>query len=298
MNLPSVDNLRCFEAATKASSFRTAAKAVALTPTAFGQRIKQLEDQLGVQLFHRTTRTMQLTEAGLSLVPRVKEALEALERCAAVNQQGQPLPMELTLGTRYELGLSYLMPLTEQLQREYPFLTLHYFFGGSGGELHQRVKEREIDFCFSSHRITDPLLDGIRVHQEDYVFVGAPGLLKRNPLEKDEQAQNHVLVDINAALPLFGYWRDSPQGGDRLSFKNVLKAGSIEPMRRLVLEEKGVAVLPKYFVKEDLKEGRLELVLPDVESLFDYFRVVFRRDDPRKTLFTSLAAFYSGSPLR
>ena len=43
--------------------------AVALTPAAFGQRIKQLEEQLGTSLFHRTTRSVRLTESGLALLP-------------------------------------------------------------------------------------------------------------------------------------------------------------------------------------------------------------------------------------
>ncbi len=298
MALPSIENLHCFDAATRATSFRSAAKAVALTPTAFGQRIKQLEDQLGVQLFHRTTRTLSLTEAGLALVPRVKEVLEGLERCALIGRDDRPLPVELTLGTRYELGLSYLLPLHDRILQAHPFLSLHYFFGGSGSELHQRVKDREIDLCLSSHRVTDPLLDGARLHKEDYVFVGAPGLLRRLPLTEDGDAREHVLVDINAALPLFSYWRDSPRGGDRLQFKSVLRAGSIEPMRRLVLEEKGVAVLPLYFARADLEAGRLQRILPEVNPLFDYFRLVFRRDDPRRALFSALAESYTRHPLQ
>ena len=54
--LPSLDNLRCFVAAAQSSSFRAAARVVALTPAALGQRIKQLEEQIGVPLFERTTR--------------------------------------------------------------------------------------------------------------------------------------------------------------------------------------------------------------------------------------------------
>ena len=68
-SLPSIENLRCFLEAARALNFRKAARAVALTPTAFGARLKQLEDQVGAQLFVRTTRSVSLTETGLSLVP-------------------------------------------------------------------------------------------------------------------------------------------------------------------------------------------------------------------------------------
>ena len=80
MNLPSVDSLRCFCAAAKFLNFRAAARAVALTPAAFGQRIKQLEDQLGAQLFVRTTRSVRLSAAGLSLVPVAQRASYRIHR--------------------------------------------------------------------------------------------------------------------------------------------------------------------------------------------------------------------------
>jgi len=67
--LPSIESLRCFTAAAKLLNFRAAARSVALTPAAFGQRIKQLEEQLGTSLFHRTTRSVRLTESGLALLP-------------------------------------------------------------------------------------------------------------------------------------------------------------------------------------------------------------------------------------
>lgn len=298
MQLPSIENLRCFDAATKADSFRAAAKAVGLTPTAFGQRIKQLEEQLGIQLFHRTTRSMELTQEGLALVPRVREVLEGLGRFAEVIRGGQPPLMSLVFGTRYELGLSYVLPLHDALVKAHPYLTLHYFFGGSGAELLERVRAREIDLCITSQRITDPLLDSVRMHREDYALVGAAELLERRPFERAEDAAQHVLVDINAALPLFSYWRDSPDGGDRLPFKDLWYVGSIEPMRRVVLEGRVVAVLPRYFVQGDLEAGRLRLILPDVRPLFDYFRLVFRRDDPRRPVFASLGATLHRHPLK
>jgi DNA-binding transcriptional LysR family regulator len=53
--LPSLDSLQCFERAARLLNFRKAARAVGLTPAAFGQRIQKLEDQLGAKLFARTT---------------------------------------------------------------------------------------------------------------------------------------------------------------------------------------------------------------------------------------------------
>jgi DNA-binding transcriptional LysR family regulator len=293
-----LDNLRCFEAAATCPTFRAAARRVALTPAAFGQRIRQLEDQLNTKLFNRSTRSLALTPAGMAFLPKAREALEAVERCVTAAQSGTFPPLELTLGTRYELGLSFVLPLHEQLTRDYPSLTLHYFYGGSSAELLLRIRSREIDCAISSERLVDPALDSFQIHREDYALVAAPRLLRQTPFSRDAHAQEHTLLDINSSLPLFSYWRDAPEGGDRLRFQRIWRVGSIEPMRRLVTEGKGVAVLPLYFIREELKRGRLKTLFPTVKPVADHFRMVFRTDDARRPLFESLAEWFRRHPLR
>ena len=289
MALPSIDSLVCFTEAARLLNFRAAAKRVALTPAALGQRIKQLEEQLGARLFERTTRSVTLTEAGLALVPRAQAAIAAAGDCirAARGEDGLP-PMELTIGTRYELGLSFILPMRRPLEAAHRGLTLNVYFG-SGPDLLIRVRNREIDCAVTSARLNDPVLDSRRLHREDYVFVGATGLLERTPLKKDEDAANHVLVDVGGELPLFRYWRDAPGGGDRLKFSRLLKIGTGEAARRCILEGAGVGVLPRYMVEHDLAAHRLKVLFPKVPPLFDYFRLVFRSDDPRRSVFEAMA---------
>src|SRR5688572_31564825 len=123
--LPPIDALRCFAEAARLLNFRAAARAVGLTPAALGQRIKQLEDQLGTRLFHRTTRSVVLTRAGLDLVPYVKRALEAAHECVRAGRgELGPAPVELVLGTRHELGLSWIVPMLPRLRAAQPGLTI------------------------------------------------------------------------------------------------------------------------------------------------------------------------------
>lgn len=79
--LPALDAVRCFVLAARLLNFRAASRAVGLTPAALGKRIQQLEDQAGAPLFHRTTRRVELTEAGLALLPHAQRLLEAAEDC-------------------------------------------------------------------------------------------------------------------------------------------------------------------------------------------------------------------------
>jgi len=298
MVLPDIDSLRCFVAAARQLNFRAAARAVALTPAALGQRIRQLEDQLGARLFHRTTRSIVLTEAGLALLPAAQETLDRAGMCVrAARGEIGPTPMDITMGTRHELGLSWVVPQLDAIARAHPSLTIHLYFG-SGADLLLRVRTLEVDCAVTSSRLTDPKLDSTRLHPETYLLVGARGLLRKQPLDKAAQAQHHTLLDVSADLPLFRYWRDAPGGGDRLRFAHLRRVGTIAAMRELVLAGKGVAVLPEYLVKPDLKARQMQIVFPDVTPLSDWFRLVFRADDPRRSVYESLAATMLKSPLR
>jgi LysR family glycine cleavage system transcriptional activator len=297
VNLPSVDSLRCFCAAAKFLNFRAASRAVALTPAAFGQRIKQLEDQLGAQLFVRTTRSVRLSTAGLALLPTAQRALTSVEDCArAVSAEGKLPPMDLVIGTRHELGLSWLMPQIDRLKQHFPSIDLHLYFG-SGPDLVHRVQMLQLDCAITSTRLGDPKLDSLRLHREDYVFVGAPSLLDRIPFAKPEDASKHTLVEVSEDLSLFRYWRDSPKGVP-LSFAKLSRFGTIEAIRQRILAAAGVGVLPKYLVQPDLDAKRLRIVLPKVVPLHDYFRFVIRADDPRRSIFESFAQVLAATPLR
>jgi len=296
--LPPPDSLRCFVEAARLLSFRATGRAVGLTPAAVGQRIRQLEDLFGVKLFQRTTRTVVLTEAGLAVLPYAERALEAGAACArAARGDLGPPAMELIVGTRHELGLSWIVPMLPKLRAAHPGVTLHLYFG-SGPDLLIRVRTLEIDCAVTSSRLTDPKLGAVRLHEETYAFVGEKRLLAKKPLRRPEDARRHVLIDTSEALPLFRYWRDAPGGIDSLAFGSVVRIGSIAAIRQLVLRGEGVAVLPEYFVENDLKSNRLIRLFPRVKPLSDHFRLVHRVDDPRASVYTALAATLRAQPLQ
>jgi DNA-binding transcriptional LysR family regulator len=295
--LPSLESLHCFAEAARLLNFRAAARAVALTPAALGQRIRQLEDLVGTPLFHRTTRKVVLTQAGLALLPFAAKTLEDAAHCVRAGRgEVGPPPLDLTVGTRHELGMSWLLPMLPKLRAAQSGLTLHLYFGSSA-DLIIRVRNLEIDCAIGSMRLADPRLDSIRLHREDYLFVGSPRLLKKTPLKRDSDAARHTLIDSTMSMSLFGYWRGAPGGGDRLRFGRVLGMGTIAAIRELVLEGEGVAVLPAYLVTPDLRARRLTQIFPGVKLLSDWFRLVFRSDDPRRSVYEAMAKTLLEVPL-
>src|SRR5690606_437565 len=136
------------------------------------------------------------------------------------------------------------------------------------------------------------------LHEERYVFVAAPRLLREKPFRSPRDAKAHTLLDISSELPLYRYLEDASGGPDSLSFLRVVRLGSIAAIRLRVLQGKGVAVLPEYFVDRDLRSKRLTRLLPKAFLERDHFRLIFRRDDPRRAVFERLAASMVTVPLK
>src|SRR5262249_60875989 len=81
--LPPLMNPRAFCVAARHCSFKFAADELFLTPSAVSHQMKELEDSLGVRLFERKTRALELTTAGHTLLDEVEPLLEAIDRSLA-----------------------------------------------------------------------------------------------------------------------------------------------------------------------------------------------------------------------
>jgi LysR family glycine cleavage system transcriptional activator len=268
---------------------------VALTPAALGQRIARLEDHVGRRLFARTSRRISLTEEGRALLPLAEGAVQTLASCVLADGACIARPrLDLVLGTRHELGMSWIVPMLPLLVRACPFVTFHLYFG-SGSDLLCRIRSGEIHCAIGSMRVQDRQISSFRVHREDYVFVGSSALLDR-PLERFSETSRYALIDENAQLPLFGYWRDSPAGTE-LDFRQIVYRGTIAAIHQAVLQRGGLAVLPRYLIRADLETGELRPIFPRVEPLHDYFKLFFRTGDPNRDFYRALAGEMSRQPL-
>jgi LysR family glycine cleavage system transcriptional activator len=297
VELPALDSLRCFVAAAERLNFRAAAQSVALTPAALSQRIRQLEGQVGAELFRRTTRSVQLTEAGLALLPRARACLADAAACLLVARgEGLP-PVELTLGTRFELGMSWIVPMLPKIATTLPQVSLHLFFG-SGAEIVERLRSGLIDCAVTSANILDVRVAEARLHEERYAFVGAPKLLRRQPLALAEDAGQHVLLDIDAGLPLLRYFSEAAGAPLLPRFGRYRWLGLGAAVKAMVLAGEGVAVLPVYMIEEELARGKLRRLFPQVTPRTDYFRMISRADDPRAGILQALAEVLAKEPIR
>jgi DNA-binding transcriptional LysR family regulator len=288
-----LESLRCFLAVAETLHFRAAAERVALSPAAVSDRIRRLEEDVGVSLFGRTTRRVQLSDAGRRLVPHARKLLDEAARTSAVARGDQHVPpFELTIGTRYELGVSWLCPTLAPLAAARPERTLHLYMG-DGGVLLDRLERGSIDACVLSARLTRPHVRYALLHEERYAFVGVgPGP------RCAEEASAFTLVDATPDLPLFRYLLDALPEGSPWRFRHNLYVGGIAAIRYMVSSGQGVAVLPRYFVQADLDAGRVREILPETVPRSDWFRLLWRADNPREDELVQLSEALRTFPLR
>jgi LysR family glycine cleavage system transcriptional activator len=295
--LPDLESLRCFEKAAVVLNFRLAAAAVGLSPAAFGDRIRRLEEQLGQRLFVRTTRSVALTPVGLRVLSQARRTLEEARRCLSAVDETLATPCELTVGTRFELGLSWLTPALGPLRKARPERVLHLYFGDSE-DLLTRIRRGRLDCAVTSVRLTRWDLRYELLHPEDYVLVARPTLLKKLPLRRADHAESHTLLDLHPDLPLFRYLLDARPPGEQWNFRAIEYLGTIGAVRLRALEGAGVAILPRYFVQRDLADGALRALLPGARLHSDHFRLIWRSGHEHQEEIRRLARELRRIPLR
>lgn len=117
--LPSLNSFRAFEAAARLRSFKDAAAELYVTPTAISHQIRQLEAQMGTQLFERKTRSVVLTREGEELLLCTHQALKQLQ--SGVNNIRRQAST-ITVSTTSAFASLWLVPRLERFRQQYPDL--------------------------------------------------------------------------------------------------------------------------------------------------------------------------------
>ena len=289
IELPDLESLRCFVLAAMHANFRTAARKAALSPAAFGARIRRLEEQFGQRLFARTTRRVALTPRGAELLPQARSCLDEAEHCAQPLDEGSPVPFDLVVGSRFDVGLRWVVSAFGHLERARPERHLHAVFGDVG-DLLPRVFRDEVHCVLTSSRLTDPNLTSAPFREIEYVLVGTPALLKKNPLTRPEDARRHTLIDFDDDLPLFRFFSEARPTKEAWTFQRVQFLSIIAAVRARVLEGVGVAVLPVFYVGDDIEKARLKVLWPQTKLKSNSLRAVWQKGHPYETEIRELAS--------
>ena len=119
VRLPALNALRAFEVSARHLSFSLAAEELGVTPAAVSQQVRGLESRLGVALFHRRVRALELTEAGSAALPHLTDGFERLLTGVEAMRPADRLDF-LTVSVAPSFGARWLVPRLERLRRAHP----------------------------------------------------------------------------------------------------------------------------------------------------------------------------------
>lgn len=255
--LPPLKSLQAFEAAARWLSFSKAADELSVTPAAVSQQIKQLESYVGIPLFRRMTRAVQLTEEAKTVLPLVTEGFdrlaEAVERLAREEEAGL-----LTVSSVPTFAIKWLVHHLTDFSNKYPDIDVRL-----DASLETREFDRDgIDVSIRLGMGEYPGLHVARIFGEEVSPVCSPKLLGgARPLRILEDLKNHRLLHVDwgkltRQSPDWRMWAKAAgiegidvDRGPRFSFENM----AIET----AINAEGVALVSHSSVVEDLKAGRL-----------------------------------------
>jgi len=189
---PSLDLLEGFEAAARHLSFTKAGEELFLTQSAVSRQIKDLEDQLGVPLFHRRHRALTLTEAGQQFYAATAQVLTTM-RSATSRLRAQSGRRTLSVTTTNSFAALWLIPRLAGFTRTHPDVEVKI-------TAETRVQDLERDGLDIAIRHGPASLAGpnaIRLFGERVFPVCSPKLLKKLPLREPADLKNHCLLQYS-----------------------------------------------------------------------------------------------------
>ncbi|TDN62605.1 LysR family transcriptional regulator [Paraburkholderia sp. BL10I2N1] len=252
-----LNDMALFVEVVKAKGFRHAAVAMGMPNSTLSRRISTLEQAIGLRLLHRTTRKIELTEAGQIYFERCKRIVD--EARLAHEQLGEMLAQPsgvLRASLPVDFAVTYLTPLIVEFARLYPGITFDF-----------DLTPRRVDL------VSEPYDVAIRMGEsEDSQLIArtlalltphlyaAPGYLEQSgePGEPADLEQHECLSILKA-----GSWTlHDGKRTETISVGGRFALNSVGMIRRLATHNMGIVLMPDEIVADEVAEGKLRRIMP------------------------------------
>lgn len=272
-NLDNLSSLKVFTRAAEARSFTEAGNQLGLSSSAVGKAIARLEKRLGVRLFHRSTRSVRMTEEGqlfLESCRRIFTEIEAIETGFAETKSRPSGRLRVSLPSVGTL----MMPTLSEFMAAYPEIELDLHFSDHLVD----VVNDGFDVVVRTGEATDSRLIARSLGNYHLQLVGSPIYLKRAGVpKKPEDLVRHVCLHHRFATngKLERWPLKAAAGVDDVTVPVMSTCSSIEPLIALAAAGLGIACVPDFAWRRQLAEGSLVQVLTDHVEHTGTFRAVW-----------------------
>ena len=241
-------------------SFTAAAEALGLPKSSVSRSVARLEEELGVQLLQRTTRTVQLTDAGRLYFDESSRALSALEEARERLSQLDARPQgAVRITAPVDLGALVLASLASRFVRRTPGITLEFILTGRIVNL----VEEGVDLAVRAGPLRDSSLIARRVNGlEAWLFASPAYLDARGTPSSLADLAGHDCVLFRPKRGTGEWTLIGPGGETRITVQGPIAADDYTFAREAVLAGAGIGLLPAVQCEQDVARGRLVRLLP------------------------------------
>lgn len=257
----SLESIRIFMRAADAGSFSAAGRLLRISPSVVSYRIQTLEDHLGCLLLTRTTRRMNLTDAGKTFYERCREVVAAVEAAEkSVETAGATPRGALKVTAPLGIGRQVIAPLIPEFHKRHPETDVQFRLSDHLLDL----VEEAIDIAIRLSLMPDSSLTLRKVADVKRVFCAAPSYLdERKPLRRPADLLDHSCLMLR--YPGTQQFRWSLVDGDEtttLPISGSIDADDGDVLTAWAVQGQGIVMKPLFEVAEYLADGRLVEVLP------------------------------------
>ncbi|MDQ2077981.1 LysR family transcriptional regulator [Marinimicrobium sp. ABcell2] len=257
-----IGNLQLLIQVVETGSFTGAARRLGADPSQVSRSIAGLERELGIRLFHRSTRKIALTTAGAAYVERLSPLLEELQLAgeAAREQQSQPTG-RLTFTASTAFGQTCVLPYMAEFQERYPEIQLDLRFTDAVLD----IISEQIDLACRLTSSADPNLVGKKLFPTCFWVCASPAYLQKagTPQHPQDLADHKVL-----AMNLPGYrerWLFQSTKNDsvcKVPLHPAVLVSNALALREAALQGLGITLLASWLAEGPLRSGELVSLFP------------------------------------
>lgn len=257
------DELQVFVSVIECGSISAAAEQGGQTPSAISRTLSRLESKLGTTLINRTTRRMDLTEEGRFFFERAKAILQQMDDLEDHLSRHRQTPSgRLRINAALPFMLHAIVPWVAEFRALYPQIQLEL----NTNDLIIDLLEQSTDVAIRIGDLADSSLHARSLGCSPLNLLASPQYLERHGTpQRVEDLAGHTLLGFTQTETL-NHWPLRHSEGDRLLIRPDLCASSGETLRALVLAGEGIACLSHFMTHEDIRAGRLQVLLGDFNS--------------------------------
>jgi DNA-binding transcriptional LysR family regulator len=262
MKIIRLDDVQIFVYTVDSGSFSEAARKLNIAPGHASASVQRLEKALDARLFTRSTRSMQLSEAGERYLPHARVMVGALQQGEQALANGRyALSGPLRLSAPSDFGRNLLLPWLDEFQHRHPGLSLHVKMSDRAADLIRQP----LDAAVRYGQLPDSSLLGMKlVDNNRRALCAAPSYIERHgaPAKVDDLRRHNCLRFVWSEQ-IHERWRFTLPGGERtVAVTGNRISDDADAVRRWAIAGEGLVYKSRLDLIDDLKAGRLIELFP------------------------------------